>query len=68
MTTDSTGTASYPYILGLTYYGTIISNDITSGHISITESVTTYYTAACSIMVQSSLLILFSLIACSIFI
>ena len=60
MTTDSSGNASYPYILGLTYYGNVVSNDISSGQIAVTESVTTYYTAVSPTMIQSSSLILFS--------
>lgn len=46
VTLDSTGTASYPYTLGLTYFGTVPSGNTGpgSGHNTITESVTTYTT------------------------
>ncbi|MEI8133493.1 MAG: YHYH protein [bacterium] len=44
VTLDETGTAVYPYTLGLTYYGTIPAGNIgpNGGHNSVSETVTTY--------------------------
>ena len=46
VTLDSTGTAAYPYTLGLTYYGTIPTGNTgpNGGHNTISEAVTTYGT------------------------
>lgn len=46
VTLDSTGTAAYPYTLGLTYYGKIPAGNTGpgSGHNTISETVTTYTT------------------------
>lgn len=47
VTLDSTGTAAYPYTLGLNYYGTIPAGNIGpgGGHNTISETVTTYTTS-----------------------
>lgn len=60
VTLDSTGTAAYPYTLGLTYYGKIPAGNTgpNSGHNTISESVTTYSTSGveeAAAMVQYSL-------------
>jgi hypothetical protein len=48
VTLDETGTAAYPYTLGLTYYGSVPAGNTgpASGHNAISESVTTYSTSA----------------------
>lgn len=48
VTLDSTGTAAYPYTLGLSYYGKIPAGNTGpgSGHNTISESVTTYSTSS----------------------
>lgn len=47
VTLDSTGTAAYPYTLGLTYYGSVTTGNTGpgSGHNTINETVTTYNTS-----------------------
>lgn len=46
VTIDATRTATYPYTLGPTYYGTVSPGNTgpNSGHVTITEQVTTYLT------------------------
>ena len=45
MPTNSTGSSTYPYLIGPSYYGTPDTSNIgpNSGKITITETVTTYY-------------------------
>jgi len=43
MTINSDGSSAYPYIIGPTYYGVVVTENISSnGHVTVTESVNTY--------------------------
>jgi hypothetical protein len=40
---DATGASEYPYVIGPTYYGVVASENIsTGGHVTISETVTSY--------------------------
>ena len=45
MPTNSTGSSTYPYLIGPSYYGVLDTTNVgpNSGKITITETVTTYF-------------------------